>query len=65
VNWVWRELRGWAAREISGGESFLVKPAAEMCGFVGGPSRQPMVTLNDTQRAHVREVMVRIGAPLV
>jgi len=65
VNWVWRELRGWAAREISGGESFLVKPAAEMCGFVGGPSRPPMVTLNETQRAHVREVMVQIGATLV
>ncbi len=65
VNWVWREMRGWAARTISGGESFVVKPAAEMCGFFGGRSRPPMVTLNAAQRAHVREVMQQIGAPLV
>jgi len=65
VNWVWRKLRGWAGREITGGESPLVKPAAEMAGFYGGPSRPPMVTLNAEQRAHVREVLEQIGAPLV
>ena len=65
VNWVWRELRGWASRTIGGGESFLVKPAAEMTGFHGGPSRPPMVTLNAEQRTHVREVLEEIGAPLV
>lgn len=65
VNWVWRALRGWAGQEAGGGESFLVKPAAEMTGFHGGPSRPPMSTLNAAQRAHVREVLEGIGAPLV
>ena len=65
VNWAWRKLRGWASQTIAGGESLLVKPAAEMTGFHGGPSRPPMVTLNGAQRAHVREVLQQIGAPLI
>ena len=65
VNWVWTELRGWAHREIAGGESLLVKPAAELTGFHGGPSRPPMVNLDAEQRAHVRAVLEQIGAPLV
>jgi len=61
----WRAMRSWAANEIGGGESFVVKPAAEMAGFHGGPSRPPMVTLNAEQRAHVRTVLEEIGVPLV
>jgi hypothetical protein len=43
----------------------LVKPAADMTGFHGGPSRPPFVTFDADQRAHVRAVLEQIGAPLV
>jgi 4-hydroxy-tetrahydrodipicolinate synthase len=65
VNWLWRSLRVWAHKEIAGGESLLVKPAAEMTGFYGGPNRPPMVDLDRTQRARVRAVLDQIGAPLI
>jgi len=65
VNWPWRSLRVWAHTDIAGGESLLVKPAAEMTGFHGGPNRPPMVDLNGMQRAQVRAVLEQIGAPLV
>jgi 4-hydroxy-tetrahydrodipicolinate synthase len=64
VNWPWRALRVWAYEHIARGESLLVKPAAEMTGFAGGPSRPPMVTLDAAQRARVRRVLVEIGAPV-
>lgn len=64
VQWPWRGMRAWAY-EIARGESLAVKPAAEMTGFHGGPSRPPFVTFNDEQRAHVRSVLEQIGAPLV
>lgn len=64
VNWPWRNLRGWAYNEIARGESLLVKPAAEMAGFYGGPSRPPFVNFNEEQLAHVRSVLEQIGAPL-
>jgi 4-hydroxy-tetrahydrodipicolinate synthase len=65
VNWPWRGLRVWAHGEIGGGESLLVKPAAEMTGFRGGPNRPPMIDLDEDQRARVRSVLEQIGAPLV
>ena len=65
VDWPWQTLRGWASSTIGGGESLLVKPAAELGGFHGGPSRPPMVNLDAAQRAHVREVLEQIGALLV
>jgi 4-hydroxy-tetrahydrodipicolinate synthase len=64
VNWLWSGLRRWAYNEIARGESLLVKPAAEMAGFHGGPSRAPMVTLNAEQRARVRALLEQIGCPL-
>ncbi|NLF65985.1 MAG: dihydrodipicolinate synthase family protein, partial [Chloroflexi bacterium] len=64
VNWPWLNLRSWAYNEIARGESLLVKPAAELTGFHGGPSRAPMVNLDAGQRAHVRRVLESIGAPL-
>jgi len=64
VNWPWRALRVWAYEQVARGESLLVKPAAEMTGFMGGPSRPPMVTLDAAQRARVRQVLVEIGAPV-
>ena len=65
VNWPWRNLRAWAYNNVARGESLVVKPAAEFTGFHGGPSRPPMVTFNEEQRAHVRSVLKKIGAPLV
>jgi 4-hydroxy-tetrahydrodipicolinate synthase len=61
----WAGLRAWAYHEIARGESLAVKPAAEMTGFHGGPSRPPMVTFGKEQRAHVRSILERMGAPLV
>jgi 4-hydroxy-tetrahydrodipicolinate synthase len=65
VNYPWSRLRMWAYNEIARGESLLVKPAADMTGFVGGPSRPPFVTFDEEQRVHVRLVLEQIGAPLV
>jgi 4-hydroxy-tetrahydrodipicolinate synthase len=65
VNWPWRGLRAWAYNTIARGESLLVKPAAEMTGFHGGPSRPPFVNFTAEQLAHVRSVLEQIGAPLV
>lgn len=65
VNYPWGQLRMWAYNEIARGESLLVKPAADMTGFIGGPSRPPFVTFDEEQRAHVRSVLEQIGAPLV
>ena len=64
VNWPWRALRVWAHTEVGGGESLLVKPAAEMAGFHGGPCRPPMVDLDAEQRVRVRALLEQIGAPL-
>lgn len=64
VNWPWRALRVWAHTDVAGGESLLVKPAAEMTGFHGGPSRPPMMDLDAAQRARVRTVLEQIGALL-
>jgi len=65
VQWLWRGLRAWAYNHVARGESLAVKPAAEMTGFHGGPSRPPMVTFDEEQRAHVRSILERMGAPLV
>ncbi|MFZ5917352.1 MAG: dihydrodipicolinate synthase family protein [Chloroflexota bacterium] len=65
VQWPWRGLRSWAYTTIARGESLAVKPAAEMTGFYGGPSRPPMIDLNQEQRAHMRSVLQEMGAPLV
>jgi len=65
VQWPWRSLRAWAYNSVARGESLAVKPAAEMTGFHGGPSRPPMVTFNEEQRAHVRSILEGMGAPLV
>jgi 4-hydroxy-tetrahydrodipicolinate synthase len=65
VQWPWRSLRVWAYDNIARGESLTIKPAAEMTGFHGGPSRPPFVTFDEEQRAHVRSILEQIGAPLV
>lgn len=65
VQWLWRGLRAWAYNEVARGESLAVKPAAEMTGFHGGPSRPPMVTFDKEQRAYVRSILERMGAPLI
>ncbi len=65
VNWPWSQLRSWAYNEIARGESLLVKPAADMTGFHGGPSRPPFVNFTAAQKAHVRAVLQEMGAPLV
>lgn len=65
VYWQWVTLRVWAGQHISSGESFLVKRAAELTGFIGGPDRGPMRTLTEEERRHVREVLQRMGAPLI
>jgi dihydrodipicolinate synthase/N-acetylneuraminate lyase len=58
-------MREWAESQVAAGESLAIKPAAELTGFHGGVSRPPMIDLNEEQRAHVRSVLERIGAPIV
>jgi 4-hydroxy-tetrahydrodipicolinate synthase len=65
VQWPWHGLRSWAYNNVARGESLAVKPAAELTGFHGGPSRPPMVTFDEEQRAHVRSILEGMGAPLV
>ena len=65
VQWPWGKFRAWAYKEIGHLESMQIKPAAEMTGFHGGPSRPPFVAIGDAQRAHIRSALEQIGAPLV
>ncbi len=65
VYWPWRSMRDWAGQVVGAGESFAIKPAAELTGFNGGVSRPPMTDLNQEQREHVRSVLETIGAPIV
>ena len=62
VNWPWTDFRGkmWSH---SGGESSTVKAALELCGRPGGPARYPTRVLTDEERAELREILTRIGAP--
>ncbi|MBC8236437.1 dihydrodipicolinate synthase family protein [bacterium] len=62
VNWPWTDFRGkmWAR---TGGESSTVKAALEICGRPGGAARYPTRVLTDEERAELREILTRIGAP--
>ena len=62
VNWPWTDFRGkmWAR---TGGESSTVKAALEICGRPGGCARYPTRVLTDEERAELREILTRIGAP--
>lgn len=64
VNWPWLEFRGKMGARTSG-ESPPVKAALELVGRHGGPSRLPGRTLNDEERAELRELLIRIGVPNV
>ena len=63
VNWPWGEFRGrmW---QRTGAESPVVHAALELCGRPGGPNRLPTRSLNDKERAELRQVLVKIGAPV-
>jgi len=63
VNWPWTDFRGkmWAR---TGGESSTVKAALEICGRPGGPARPPTRVLNTEERVELREILIRIGAPV-
>jgi len=64
VNWPWVEFRAKMGGRTSG-ESPPVKAALELVGRQGGPSRLPSRSLNPAERAELRELLVRIGAPNV
>jgi 4-hydroxy-tetrahydrodipicolinate synthase len=63
VNWPWGEFRGkmW---QRTGAESPVVNAALEICGRRGGPNRLPTRSLNDKERAELRQVLLKIGVPL-
>ncbi len=62
VNWPWSDFRAKMWKR-TGAESPVVKAALELCGRPGGPSRLPTRSLNDEERAELRELMARIGVP--
>jgi 4-hydroxy-tetrahydrodipicolinate synthase len=64
VDWPWAEFRGEMASRTAG-EAPPVKAALELCGKPGGPSRPPSRALNREERVSLRQVLVRIGAPVV
>ena len=64
VNWPWDEFRGKMAARTSG-ESPPVKAALELTGRRGGPSRLPSRSLHSAERAELRELLLRLGAPNV
>ncbi|MBI3665525.1 MAG: dihydrodipicolinate synthase family protein, partial [Acidobacteria bacterium] len=63
-NWAWIEQRGKMAGKTSG-ESPIVRAALELCGRPGGPCRPPSRELTREERAELREVLKKIGAPVV
>lgn len=62
VNWPWQDFRGKLWKR-TGAESPVVKAALELCGRPGGPSRLPTRSLNDDERAELRDLLKRIGVP--
>jgi 4-hydroxy-tetrahydrodipicolinate synthase len=64
VDWVWGQFQGVIGGRTAG-EAPPVKAALELCGRPGGPSRPPSRALTDQERADLREVLVKIGAPVV
>lgn len=63
VRWQWVDFRGKMARE-TGGEANVVKAACDLVGLAGGPVRPPTRPMGDEQRAELRELLTRIGAPV-
>ncbi|MHC4180759.1 MAG: dihydrodipicolinate synthase family protein [Planctomycetota bacterium] len=64
VNWPWHDFRAELWKR-TGAESPVVKAALELCGRPGGPSRLPTRSLNDDERAELRDLLIRIGVPNV
>ena len=64
ANWPWQSFRSKMWKR-SGAESPVVKAALDLCGRPGGPSRLPNRSLNDEERAELRELLVQIGVPEV
>ncbi len=62
VNWPWQDFRGKLWKR-TGAESPVVKAALELCGRPGGPSRLPTRSLNDDERAELRDLLIRIRVP--
>ncbi|MHC4403084.1 MAG: dihydrodipicolinate synthase family protein [Planctomycetota bacterium] len=62
VNWPWCDFRVKMWKR-TGAESPVVKAALELCGRPSGPSRLPTRSLNDEERAELRELLARIGVP--
>lgn len=62
VNWPWLDFRAklW---HRTGSESPVVKAALDLCGRPGGPSRLPTRSLDDHERAELRDLLARIGVP--
>ena len=64
VNWPWQSfrLKMW---NRTGSESPVIKAALELVGRTGGPSRLPVRSLNDEERAELRGILKRIEVPTV
>jgi len=62
ANWPWVDFRA-KMFKCTGCESPVIKAALELCGRPGGPTRLPARSLNDDERAELRELLKRIGVP--
>jgi 4-hydroxy-tetrahydrodipicolinate synthase len=64
ADWPFIDFREKMAARTSG-EGSVVRAALELCGMPGGPSRSPARELTQEERDELREILVRIGAPVV
>jgi len=64
VDWLWEDVRD-LIESRTAGEAPTVKASLELCGRPGGPSRPPSREATSEERASLREVLVKIGAPVV
>lgn len=62
ANWPWYDFRVKMWKRV-GCESPVIKAALELCGRTGGPTRLPARSLNDEERAELREILQTIGVP--
>jgi 4-hydroxy-tetrahydrodipicolinate synthase len=62
VNWRWIDFRV-RMGGLTGGESNVVKAALELRGRPGGPCKPPTRSLNQRERAELRQILINIGVP--
>jgi 4-hydroxy-tetrahydrodipicolinate synthase len=64
LNWPFNDFRYDMANPTSIGDANSTKAAIEMIGLAAGPVRPPARNLTSEERARMREILVKAGAPV-